>query len=400
MADQRSRSTRDPRLDVLRGLALFMIFVDHIPNNVLGLATLHNFGFSDAAELFVFIAGMSSMLAYGSAFERHGAVAGLSRIVRRWLRLYVFQIGLLLTTLAVVFGWTRYYGTEPRIVRPFFNAPLSGIMHGLALQAVPTYLDILPLYLALFAVFPLIYAGLRIAPWLTIVASAALWGAANIVPSLNLPNWVGSGHWFFNPFAWQLLFTIGAAVAMNMQAGDSKLPYLRPLAWLSAGYLAFAFVESAPWTAWHLPDLRPIDIAPPNETDLSALRLLDILAFSYLVFSSAVTRSIANWRIFQPVALCGRHSLEVFATGCIAALFGRLLFHTFGGGLWLQLLVNGAGFAVMWAVGWCLARATSKGGAKAGSVASLRGSLMRSDISPRAGARRMATVPSRVPDWP
>lgn len=399
MPNQPKYSTRDPRLDVLRGLALFMIFVDHIPDNVLGLATLHNFGFSDAAELFVFIAGMSSMLAYGGAFARQGAVAGLGRILRRWLRLYVFQIGLLLTTLAVVFAWTRYYGMEPTIVRPFFDAPLSGIMHGLALQAVPTYLDILPLYLALFAIFPLIYAGLRIAPWLTIGASAALWGAINVMPSLNLPNWVGSGHWFFDPFAWQLLFTIGAAMAMFMQAGDNRLPYLRPLAWLSAGYLAFAFVESAPWAAWHLPDWRPIAIAAPNETALSPLRLLDILAFSYLIFSSAVTRSIANWRIFQPVALCGRHSLEVFAVGCLAALFGRLLFHTYGHGLWLQLLVNGAGFAVMWAVGWCLASATSKARVKAGSFASLRGWLARSDLSPRGGERRMATVPSRVPDW-
>jgi hypothetical protein len=338
----------------LRGLALFMIFVDHIPGDRLNLATMHNFGFCDAAEVFVLISGMSSVLAYGWVFEREGAAAGLNRILRRWLKLYIFQIGLLLTTLLVVFGWTRYYNMEPTIVRPFLDDPLPGIVHGLALNAVPTYLDILPLYLALFAVFPLIYAGLRTAPLLTVGASAALWTAANALPSLNLPNWADDGQWFFNPFAWQFLFTIGAALAMRSQARGRELPYLQPVAWLAAGYLIFAFLECAPWAAWHLPDLRPIVLAPPDKTNLAPLRLFDILALAYLILSSPVTRAIAASRIFRTVDICGRHSLEVFTAGCIAALFGRLLFHTFEHDLWLQLLVNAAGFGAMWMVAGCL----------------------------------------------
>ena len=80
-------SKRDPRIDVVRGMALLMIFVDHIPGNALGWATLRNFGFSDAAEIFVFLAGMSAMLAYGKAFERDGTLGGLHRVFRRWGRL-------------------------------------------------------------------------------------------------------------------------------------------------------------------------------------------------------------------------------------------------------------------------------------------------------------------------
>jgi hypothetical protein len=76
-------SKRDPRIDVLRGIALLMIFVDHIPGNTLGLVTLHNFGFADAAEVFVLLAGMSSMFAYGRVFERDGALGGLRRIIWR-----------------------------------------------------------------------------------------------------------------------------------------------------------------------------------------------------------------------------------------------------------------------------------------------------------------------------
>ncbi len=341
---------RDPRLDVMRGLALLMIFADHIPRNALSLVTMHNFGFCDAAELFVLIAGMSSMIAYGKLFERSGALGGLSRIARRLARIYVFQIGLLLVTLAIVYAWTTWFGMPSLIVYPFFEDPFPALLHGLALHAVPTYLDILPLYVALFAIFPLVYAGLRLSPFLTLVASAALWAAANLVPVLNVPNWMTGGHWFFNPVAWQFLFTIGAALAMLAADYGGQLPRLRWLQALCAAYLVFAFFQSVPWTDWHLPALNPLSIPPPDKTSLAPLRLVNILAVAYLALSSVRFRAVAASRFFQPVDLCGRHSLEVFATGCIAALFGRLVFRTFGNGPALQILVNGIGLLAMWSV--------------------------------------------------
>jgi hypothetical protein len=357
-------SKRDPRIDVLRGLALLMIFVDHIPANVLSLATMHNFGFCDAAEAFVLLAGMSSMLAYGRAFERGGALSGLRRIVRRWGRLYVFQLGLLATTLVVVLLWTRHFNLQPLIVGPILNDPFSGILHGLTLQAVPAYLDILPLYLALFAIFPLVYAGLRISRWATIGLSGALWAVANVFPALNLPNWINGGQWFFNPFAWQFLFTIGAALTLLLAAHDGELPRLRWAAWLCTAYLIFAFVETVPWTYWHLPDLRPIAFAPPDETNLAPLRLLDILALAYLLFSSPRVRTLAGARLFRPLDDCGRHSLEVFSIGCVAALFGRLLFRTYGPGPALQIGVNMIGFLAMWLVAVYLSKRQAKANRK------------------------------------
>src|SRR5262249_44497432 len=141
---------RDPRVDVLRGLALIMIFIDHIPNNLLSLATMRNFGFSDAAEVFVLLAGFASIMAYGRVFEREGTRSVTRRISLRWGRLYIFQIGLLLTTLAVVRVWTSYFGFEPTLTAPILNQPVTGLAHALTLHAVPAYLDILPLYIVLF----------------------------------------------------------------------------------------------------------------------------------------------------------------------------------------------------------------------------------------------------------
>ncbi len=353
-------SQRDHRIDVLRGFALLMIFVDHIPANVLSLVTMHNFGFCDAAEAFVLLAGMSSMLAYGRSFERSGALTGLRRILRRSVRLYLFQLGLLMTTLVVVYLWTSYFGFQPRIVAPLLNDPWTGLLASLTLHAVPAYLDILPLYLALFTVFPLIYAGLQFNVWMTMGYSGALWAVANLVPGLNLPNWMTGEQWFFNPFAWQFLFAIGAALTILLARYDGQLPRLRWLAWLCGLFLIFALIETVPWTDWHLPDLRPIALPGPDKTNLAPLRLIDILALTYLLFSADRVRAIAASPLLRPVDVCGRHSLEVFSVGCVAALFGRLIFRTYGPGPVVQIAVNAGGIAAMWLVAFYLDRRQAK----------------------------------------
>jgi hypothetical protein len=349
-------SKRDPRVDVVRGLALMMIFIDHIPGNVLGLVTLHNFGFSDAAEVFVLLAGFSSMLAYGRIFERDGARSGLRRIALCLARLYLFQVGLLLATLGAVLMWTTHYHQQSTIVAPILNEPVAGLAHALTLHAVPAYLDILPLYIVLLAAFPLIYVGMRKKPWLALGVSAAVWLAANLYGNLNLPNWIGGESWFFDPFAWQFLFAIGAALAMFGTAHGGALPRVQWLTWLCGVYLGFAFFQSAPWAEWHLPNLQPLAIPYPDKTHLGLLRLLDMLALAYLLLSSARLRALAGNRSLRLLEACGRHSLEVFAVGCVLALCGRLLFRTVDAGLELQIMVNAVGIATMCLVGLWLER--------------------------------------------
>jgi hypothetical protein len=353
---------RDARIDVMRGLALLMIFIDHIPGNWLGSVTLHNFGFSDAAEVFVLLAGFSSMLAYGTIFEREGTLSGVRRIMLRLWRIYLFQIGLLLITLGLVLVWTKQTQLHPIITAPILNAPIAGLTHALTLRAVPNYLDILPLYIMLLAVFPLIYLGLRENAWLALGLSAAVWLAANLNPNLNLPNWMDGGSWFFNPFAWQFLFTIGAALAMLSAAHDGALPRAKWLAWLCAGYLCVGFLQSAPWIDWHLPNLQPFSMEPPGKTHLSVFRLLGMLALIYLFLGYAEMSVLfrACPRLVRFLEACGRHSLEVFAVGCVLALVGRLLFRTVGSGFVTQIGVNVVGLAMMCWVGLWLERRRAK----------------------------------------
>ena len=349
---RRRGAGRDPRIDLLRGFALVTIFIDHVPDNPLNLLTLRNFGFSDAAELFVVLAGVSAMMAYGKGFERDGARSGMRRVLLRCLRIYLFQVGPLLATLAVVHVWRQSFGLEPVHLAPFFEQPLSAIGHALALHALPASLNILPLYIVLLVIFPLIYAGMRSAWPLALALSAAIWLVANLDHDFNITNWLDGQGWFFNPFAWQFLFAIGVGGAMLLRAGGGELPRHRLLVWASWGYLAAALILAAPWTGWGLGDgWRLVSFAPPDKTALSPVRLLDILALVYLALSSAGLRRVADHPWMRPLVACGKHSLEVFSFATLVALVFRLLFHTFGP-LWqLQVAVNVAGIGAMFALG-------------------------------------------------
>lgn len=338
-------SARDPRIDFLRGVALLTIFIDHVPGNFLGTLTVRNFGFADAAELFVLLAGVSSTLAYGKQFERVGAGRALRRVAGRCLRIYLYQVGLLLTTFVVLQSWLPYFGLEPHSIGPLLNGGLRGLKHGLLLHALPSNLNILPLYIILLAVFPLIYLGARRHPLATIGVSAAVWIAANLDHDLNLPNWMDGRGWFFNPFAWQLLFAIGVVGARFIGREGRALPRRRWAVLLCCLYLGFALFASAPWTNWGV-NWVPLNVIT-DKTSLGPLRLLDILALIYVLMTSATFERVVQRASLGFVSLCGRHSLEVFAALTLLSLMGRLLFRTFGPTWEMQALINGVGFACM-----------------------------------------------------
>ena len=117
------RLPRDSRVDVMRGIALVMIFIDHVPGNLLGLVTMRNFGFANTAELFVLLAGFASMVAYGGSFARDGVLTGLRRVLLRLLRLYIFQVVLLFSVVIVVTTWLDHFGIEPESGAPRAQRP-------------------------------------------------------------------------------------------------------------------------------------------------------------------------------------------------------------------------------------------------------------------------------------
>ena len=353
-AAKQTTRKRDPRVDVLRGLALLMIFIDHIPRNAPAAFTLHNLGFSDAAEIFVLLAGYSSMVAYGGMFRRSGIPTTLLRIAKRCLRIYLFQAGLLIATLLIVRAWMDMTGLVPRFgVKPLLEMGLwQGMLRGLSLNALPNYLDILPLYIILLALFPLVYLGITRGMWGALALSGTIWLAANVDHQLNLPNAAAvDDGWYFNPFAWQFLFVIGACLAVAVRNGGGYLPRIPVLTVAATCYLTVSFFQAGSWGEWGLPDLRLVAMDQPDKGHVAPLRLINIVALAYLLFSTPAIRTLSEKAFLRAAEACGKHSLEIFAAGCLAALIGRILYRTFEPLWWLQILVNASGLALMLGLG-------------------------------------------------
>ena len=320
-----------------------MMFVDHIPDNVLNRITLRNLGFCDAAEIFVLLAGFASMLAYGRAFPREGARAAIGKIARRCAKLYVYQVGMLLVSIGAITQWRHFHWVPVDFLEPELAHGFQSRWRAMMLEALPGNLNILPLYIVLLAIFPLIYVTSRLGVGVALLVSGALWVLVNIDPQLNLPNWFDPDGWYFNPFAWQFLFTIGAMAAIVTQKRGGDLPRSRWVVAASWAYLAFSAVQAFPWSVWGLPNLSPLDIDPPLKTPLSPLRLIDVLAIFYLVQSSPRLARGAASRAGQVLAVLGRHSLEVFSAGTLLDLLAKLLFATLGSNWMLQVSVNVVG---------------------------------------------------------
>lgn len=351
------RPERDPRVDVFRGLALIIIFIDHVAGNVVTMVTPMSLGFSDAAEYFVLLAGFSAALAYGPAIDRKGLVAGGAPIVARIWKLYTAHLALFVfmavavAFMAVRFGNPLYY--EHVSILPFFQDPANTMLQIVTLTFLPNYLDILPLYVVLLTMMPAIWVLTRTAPALALAASAGLYGLAWAL-QLALPNFATGGSWFFNPFAWQLLFTVGL-VAGHATLNGVALPRSPWLTALALALIVVGLVSQAPWSvitgleALVLPDAWRLEL---DKANLSLWRFAHALAVAYLI--ARFVAFDAPWLkrgLFRLLEDAGRHSLPLFCLGVILSMIGTFAFFEIGRGPLMQVVVNVTGIAVLLGAG-------------------------------------------------
>src|SRR6476646_5008781 len=245
---------RELRLDLFRGLALWLIFIDHLPPNLLTWFTIRNYGFSDATEIFIFISGYTAAFVYGRAMLEAGFVVATARILRRVWQIYVAHVFLFTIFLAEIsYVATRFdnplYSEEMGIM-DFLKQPDVTIVQALLLRFRPVNMDVLPLYIVLMLFLPLILLLMRWRADITLALSVLLY-AITLQYDLHLlayPN----GVWAFNPFAWQLLFVFGAWCALGGAARMSRILSSPITLWICAGYMLFAFFVTL---TWHLPQL-------------------------------------------------------------------------------------------------------------------------------------------------
>jgi hypothetical protein len=352
---------RDLRLDFFRGVGMFIILIAHITGNPWTLWIPARFGFSDATEMFVFCSGMASALAFGAVFSRAGWLMGSLRIAHRIWQVYWVHLGVFFVTLVLMLA-LNMTGVFPRDevnalnLEPFLNNTGPNLIGLFTLTYVPNYFDILPMYLVILALIPVMMALARVDARLALLASLALWVAATA--GLNLPAelWFvkpSDRPWFFNPFAWQLVFFTGFALMAGWLPAP---PVRRGLVWLAAGIV----VLSVPF-AWGkvfsqvevLGAVHKAAIPLIDKTDFGVLRYVHFLALAYLAWVAVgplgVRLQRGGWagEVIALICRVGQQSLAVFAASMVLARVLGAVLDLAGGGALAALAVNLTGFALI-----------------------------------------------------
>ncbi len=356
---------RDLRLDFFRGLGLWMIFLDHIPDSIVSWVTLRNFGFSDAAEFFVFISGYLVGYIYGPIVRAGNFMAATKRLLLRAWQMYVAHILLFLLFTAQIARAARKFDNpmykDEFNVASFLAHPDELIWQALTLRYKPVDLDVLPLFIALVLASPLILWGLVRRPNVTLLCSAILYVLARWF-DWNLASYPPGTKWYFNPFAWQFMFVFAAWCGIG---GAAKIwPFIqsRTALILSTAWVLFGLFIVLTWHIGSLEALLPkwmiSAIYPIDKTNLDMLRLTHFLALAVLV-SRFIPRNweplTSNW--LRPLVLCGQHSLANFCLGVFLSFGVHYILVQNPGGVWKQIVLSLGGLAAMTALAWVLDRA-------------------------------------------
>jgi hypothetical protein len=369
---------RELRLDLFRGLALWLIFVDHLPPNILTWFTIRNYGFSDATEIFIFISGYTAAFVYGRAMLEAGFVVATARIMRRVWQIYVAHVFLFTIFLAeisyVATNFNNPLYSEEMGIMDFLKQPDVTIVQALLLRFRPVNMDVLPLYIVLMLFLPVILWLMKWRTDVTLALSAVLYALTwHFDWYLSAyPN----GTWFFNPLAWQLLFVFGAWCALGGAERMSRILSSRITIWICFAYLAAAFFVTLTWHIPQLSFLLPKRLEqwmyPISKTDLDVLRFAHFLALAaitvrFLPRDWSGLKSV--W--LRPLILCGQHSLEIFCLGVFLAFAGHFVLAEISGGASLHFLISVAGIVIMSGMAWVISwykHSADKNAKKKGAV--------------------------------
>jgi hypothetical protein len=342
-------TSRIDAIDFWRGVVLAIIFINHIPGNVLSAFTPRNFGFSDASEAFVFISGLSVALAYGKRFKRGDALSASLPLIRRAFRLYFVHLALTAAAL-LLFGLATSVTGQDSLLTEYdcaseFVDPVRGMFGILTLSKQISYFNILPLYVVLLVLAPpLFLIGVK-DKWLMLFISAALYVLGRwLEPSFRpAPD---QATWYFNPGAWQLMFTMGIFAGL--------LP-LEKGVWVrrSVHRLAVAFSVAAAVLVSNVGGLVPglIDqlgeFLDWNKTNLGVVRIIAFLSLAYSIYGSRLTAWLRPTSAYSAFSLLGRHALPVFCLESLLSALGQILNETWISSPILDVLFVATGLSIL-----------------------------------------------------
>jgi hypothetical protein len=342
---------RDPRLDFFRGVAMLIIFIAHVPNNLWGSYIPARFGWSDAAEMFVFCSGYAAAIAFGGTFIRAGFWYGLTRVLNRVRQLYTSHILIFFLILALCIAGNEVLDTRNYVnflnLGYFTKVTPDALLGLVTLTYVPNYFDILPMYMGVLLLIPIAMLLARIHPWLPLVGAFALW-SANWMLDGGLPSHPKHPHleWFFNPMGWQILFLTGFALSR----GWVKAPPIKPSLIILALVFIVISIPFAHWPTWtRIPGYEEIrDVLKPyrSKTDYGLLRYFHFLCLAYLAIAFVKGREHlleANWA--KPILKVGQQALPVFLLNMWLAQLAGMALDVGGRSVAFVSLINVIGLA-------------------------------------------------------
>lgn len=377
------RTARDPRLDFYRGLAMFIIYIAHVPGNWLALWIPARFGFSDATEMFVFCSGMASAVAFGGAYARRGWLIGSARVTYRVWQIYWAHIALFFLAATMLVAIDHFGDFEKVYIGSlnlwkFFADPGPQLIGLFTLSYVPNFFDILPMYMVLLLMMPLMMALSRVNLSLVVAAVAVFWflaqgrlldtvGLGGFHLELPAEPW-SERPWFFNPFGWQLIFFTGFALMIGWLP---QPPVRREFKW---GALAIVitivffsnFAQRMLGFDW-IRDWYAANRMWVDKTDFGILRYVHFLALAYLgwvvageggkrliIHGNGLAADIGR-KLVALITKVGQQSLAVFLTSLVLALFTGFILDLTGRTAIMVVIMNLIGFCILIATAYAVA---------------------------------------------
>jgi hypothetical protein len=283
-----------------------------------------------------------------------GFIVGATRLTKRVWQLYVAHIILFVIYIASISYLALRFGdselvNEFNVVGLVDNATET-LRQGLFLKFKPVNLDVLPLYIVLMGLFPpVLWMMLRQPNW-TMIAAIVLWLVSRQT-GWNLPAYPG-GTWYFNPFCWQVLFVFGSWCALGGARKSLGIINHPATLWFCIFYLLLGLVMTM---AAKFPDFGHMfphwlysTFNPNDKTNLAPYRFLH-----FVVIVIMVIRFVPKdwpgleWKVFDPLMVCGQQSLAVFCVGVFLSFVGHFELSMSSGSLFAQLFVSVSGIAIM-----------------------------------------------------
>ncbi len=350
---------RDLRLDLFRGIANWAIFLDHIPDNIVNWITTRNYGFSDAADLFVFISGYTASFVYARMMIERGFIVGATRLTKRVWQLYVAHIILFVIYIVAISYLARRFA-DSELINEFNVAGLvdhatETLGQGLLLKFKPVNLDVLPLYIVLMGFFPPILWLMLRQPDLTMAASIVLWLVARYM-GWNFAAYP-AGAWYFDPYCWQVIFVFGSWCALGGAKRAHAIIMSNITLYFCIAYLIFALIMTFAGKISDFGALFPnwlySAFNPNDKTFMAPYRFIHFAVLAIMVVRFIPKNwPVLEWKVFDPAIVCGQQSLAVFCVGVFLSFVAHFTLTLSSGSFLAQVLVSVGGIAIMTTVAY------------------------------------------------